>query len=157
MVPVQTLDKLAFFEGFPAEYLQPLANLANVVQVEADEVIFHEGEKSPNIFVVIEGKLALEIDVASGGATCIQSVGPGKLLGWTPILTLGPMTATARAVEPCRLATIKALQVRQACGDNPNFGLEFMRRTALALSRRLSTTRLHLADVYESELPVISE
>jgi CRP-like cAMP-binding protein len=131
--------------------------MANGVKVEAGEVIFHEGEKSPNIFVVIEGKVALEIDVASRGATRIQIVGPGRFLGWTPILTSGPMTATARAVEPCRLVAINALQVRQACGENPNFGVEFMRRTALALSRRLSATRLHLADAYESELPVISE
>jgi len=157
MVPVQTLEKLTFFEGFPPEYLQPLVNMANVVQVEADEVIFHEAEKFSNIFIVIAGKAALEIEVASRGATRIQTVGPGKLLGWTPILTSGPMTATARAVEPCRLVAINALQVRQACAENPNFGMEFMRRTVLALSRRLSATRLHLADVYESELPVISE
>jgi CRP-like cAMP-binding protein len=157
MVPLHVLDKLAFFEGFPPDYLKPLVGVAKVVELPADEVVFSEGQKSPNIFVVIEGKVALEIWVTGHGATTIQTVGPGRLLGWTPILSHGMMTATARVVEPCRLVAFNAMQVLEACGQNPKFGMEFMRRTALALARRLSATRLQLLEVYEDELPVISE
>jgi hypothetical protein len=35
--------------------------------------------------------------------------------------------------------------------------VEFLRRTALALSRRLHATRLQLLDAVEGELPVMSE
>src|SRR5581483_6502758 len=93
MVPLQTLEKLSFLEGFPPEYLKPLAAAAEVVDVPADEVLFREGEKSPNIYLVIKGQVALEIWVAGNGPTRIQTVGPGKLLGWTPVLDQGPMTA----------------------------------------------------------------
>jgi len=157
MVPVQTLEKLAFLEGFPPEYLKPLVGVAKVVEVPAGDIVFHEGQKSPNIYLVIEGKVALEIDVVARGTTVIQTVGPGKLLGWTPLLAQGLMTATARAVEPCRLVAINAMQVLQACAQNPEFGMEFMRRTALALARRLNATRMHLLEAYEDALPVMSE
>src|SRR5262249_40635610 len=109
MVPLETLEKLGFLEGFPREYLQPLASAAKVVEVATNEVIFHEGEKSQNIYLVAEGKVALEIWMTGRGVTVIQTVGPGKLLGWTPVLAQGPMTATARAVEPCRLIAINAM------------------------------------------------
>jgi CRP/FNR family cyclic AMP-dependent transcriptional regulator len=157
MVPLQVLEKLAFFEGFPPDYLKPLVGVAKVVELPADEIIFSEGQKSPNIYVVIEGKVALEIWAAGHGATVIQTVGPGRLLGWTPILSHGMMTATARVVEPCRLVAINAMQAVEACAQNPKFGMEFMRRTALALARRLGATRLQLLEAYEQGLPVISE
>jgi CRP-like cAMP-binding protein len=73
------------------------------------------------------------------------------------MLAQGPMTATAVAMEPCRLVAINAMQVLDVCAQNPRFGMEFMRRTALALSRRLKATRQQLVDVYEEGMPVISE
>jgi CRP-like cAMP-binding protein len=157
MVPIHTLEKIAFLEGFPPEYLKPLVGVAKIVEVPAGEVLFREGQKSPNIYLVTEGKVALEIDVVARGTTIIQTVGPGRVLGWTPVLSQGMMTATARAVEPCRLVALNAMQVLQACGQNPQFGMEFMKRTAMALSRRLDATRKHLLDAYEEALPVISE
>jgi nucleotide-binding universal stress UspA family protein len=107
--------------------------------------------------VVIEGQIALEVEMPTGGTRPIQTVGPGKLLGWTPLLSQAAMTATARAVQPSRLVAVNAMQAREACARNPSFGVELMRRTALALSRRLHATRLQLLEVFEDELPVMSE
>jgi CRP-like cAMP-binding protein len=157
MVALETLEKLDFLEGFPPDYLQPLAAVAKTVNVPADTVLFREGEKSPSIYVVISGKVALETWMRGNGVTRIQTVGPGKLLGWTPILTQQPMTAAAVALEPCRLIAINALQLLEACAENPRFGMELMRRTAIALSRRLHATRQQLLDAYEASLPVMSE
>jgi CRP-like cAMP-binding protein len=157
MVPLHTLEKLAFFEGFPPEYLKPLVGVAKVVEVPAGEVIFNEGQKSPNIYVLIEGKVALETWVTGRGVTLIQTIGPGKLLGWTPLLGQGMMTASARAVEASRLVALNAMQTLETCHQNSKLGMELMRRTAAALSRRLNATRLHLLEAYEETLPVISE
>jgi CRP-like cAMP-binding protein len=105
----------------------------------------------------MSGKVALETWVTGNGETRIQTVGPGRLLGWTPILTQGPMTVRAVALEPCKLVAINAMQVLEACAENPRFGIEFMRRTAIALSRRLHATRQKMLDAYESTMPVMSE
>jgi CRP-like cAMP-binding protein len=157
MVPIETLEQLGFFEGFPPEYLTPLAAVARVVEVAAGDVLFIEGQKSANIYVVIAGQVVLEIEMSARGTRSIQTAGPGKLLGWTPLLSEAAMTATARAVQPSRLVAINAMQAREACARNPSFGMEFMRRTALALSRRLHATRLRLLEAFEDELPVMSE
>lgn len=157
MVPLNMLENVALFEGLPPEYLKPLVGVAKAVEMKAGEIIFNEGQKSPNIYAIIEGKVALETWVAGRGTTIIQTVGPGKLLGWTPLLSQGLMTATARAVEPTRLIAINALQAQEACAQNPKLGMEFMRRTALALAKRLNATRMHLLEAYEDTLPVISE
>jgi CRP-like cAMP-binding protein len=79
MVPLEILEKVSFLEGFPPNYLKPLASVAEVVEVSAAEVLFHEREKSPCIYLVITSKVGLEISVLGHGATRIQMVGPGKL------------------------------------------------------------------------------
>ena len=157
MVALETLEKLDFLEGFPPDYLKPLAAVAETVNVPTGEVLFREGERSPSVYIVISGKVSLETWMRGNGVTRIQTVGPGKLLGWTPILTQQPMTAAAVALEPCRLIAINALQLLEACAENPRFGMELMRRTAIALSRRLHATRQQLLDAYEASLPVMSE
>jgi CRP-like cAMP-binding protein len=67
---------------------------------------------------------------------------------------MSDMTATARVLEPTTLLLIDAKQLAALCEHNPRFGYEFMRRTALVLSQRLSATRLQLLDIYHHELPV---
>jgi CRP-like cAMP-binding protein len=151
------LEKVGFLEGLPPEYLEPLARTGKVADVPANEVLFEEGQKSANLYLMLEGKVALEIWLTGQGTKVIQTVGPGRLLGWTPVLAQGAMTATARAVEPSRVIALNALQVLEACNKNPSFGMEFMRRTALALSRRLHATRMQLLQVCEDAMPVMSE
>src|SRR5262249_15601132 len=141
----------------PPDYLKPLASVAEVVEVPAGEGLFQEGEKSPYIYLVMTGKVALEISVLGHGATRVQTLGPRRVLGWTPILAPGPLTATAVALEPSRLVAVNAMQVLDVCAQNPRFGMEFMRRTALALSRRLNATRQALLDSYAEGMPVFSE
>jgi hypothetical protein len=60
-------------------------------------------------------------------------------------------------LEPTTLLILDARQLVTLCEHNPRFGYEFMRRTALALSQRLSATRLQLMDIYRHDLPVILE
>ena len=90
----------------------------------------------------------------SASSKRLQTVGSGELLGWSPILGLVEMTATARAFQPTQVVAIDTKQLNAICEHNPRFGLEFMRRTAQALAQRLSATRLQLLDVYNHELPV---
>jgi CRP-like cAMP-binding protein len=74
----------------------------------------------------------------------IQTVGRGELLGWSPVLGLGPMTATARTRMWCRLIALDVGRIRDLCRDEPHFGVEFFQRLAVALARRLHATRLRL-------------
>jgi CRP-like cAMP-binding protein len=94
----------------------------------------------------------VEICAPGRGCTTVYTVGPGELLGWSPLLGAGPMTGTARAVTPAQVVVVNAGQVLAVCAHDPYFGMEFMRRTAGALAFRLNATRLQLLDVYRQEM-----
>jgi CRP/FNR family cyclic AMP-dependent transcriptional regulator len=148
---------IQFLHDFPDDYLEPLASVARVQDYPAGAIAFREGQKETRLYLIIKGVVSLEFCTPGLGCKRFQTVGAGELLGWSPILGLTEVTATARVLEPAKLLVIDAHQLAALCEHNPRFGYEFMRRTALALSHRLSATRLQLLDVYQHELPVVTD
>lgn len=158
MVPLETLKHIQFLQDLPDGRLQQLAEMAEIKEFPADGVVFREGQSSSSVYLVVQGNLALEFNVPTRGAMQFQTVGAGELLGWTPALGPGPMTATARVQTPSTLLVLNAAQIRALCAADPSFGFAFMHRLARALAARLSATRLLLMDLYhEDQLPARQE
>ena len=151
------LRDIQFLHDLPDQYLEPLASIASLRDYQAGAIAFREGQKETRVYLIVNGVVALEFCTPGQGCKRFQTVGAGELLGWSPILGLNEVTATARVLEPSRLVVIEARQLAALCEHNPRFGYEFLRRTALALSQRLNATRLQLLDVYRHELPVVSD
>jgi CRP-like cAMP-binding protein len=154
MLPLEMLESLRFLHGLAPAHLQHIASIAELRELPGGMVVFREGERSGFVYVVLEGRVALEVHVPGRGQATLHTIGPGELLGWSPIFTQGPMTATARAVGPCRLVALNAPQLLALAEHEPRFGMELMRRTAAALAQRLGATRLQMLDVYRHELPL---
>jgi CRP-like cAMP-binding protein len=152
MVPLDVLKGIHFLQDIPDNHLQDLAAIAEVKDLQAGAVVFREGQVSSSIYLVIQGNIAVEICAPGRGCTTVHTVGPGELLGWSPILGSGPMTGTGRVVTPSRVVVLNAGQVLAVCAHDPPFGMELMRRTAGALALRLNAALLQLLDVYRHEL-----
>jgi CRP-like cAMP-binding protein len=144
MVPVETLKTIRFLRDLPDDQLAQMASIAEQRQLPADAVLFRQGEPSSSIYLVVQGNVSLEIDVPGGGSMPFQTVGAEELLGWSPLLEVGPLTATARTRASTRLLVLNAARVRAMCEADPGFGYEFIRRVAEVLSQRLEATRQHL-------------
>ncbi|WP_439629116.1 cyclic nucleotide-binding domain-containing protein [Gemmata sp.] len=140
------LKTLAFFAPATDEELQLLVPAAQVEQYPAGATIFREGDHLSHVFIVTAGTVALEVTGHDHNAHRVQTVSTGELLGWSPVLGPGPMTATAHAATLVRVVALDAGVLVNLCTADPRFGYHFMRRTAAALAARLSATRLHLLD-----------
>jgi CRP-like cAMP-binding protein len=148
---LETLRGVGFLHGISDDSLTAIAPIADQVEFPAGGVIFWEGQRHTHIYLILQGSVALEIRVSQREVKRFQTV--GELLGWSPLLGEVEMTATARALRPTRAVAIAANQLLALGEQNPKLGLEFMKRIAQALSRRLAATRLQLTDVYSQELP----
>lgn len=156
-VTPELLRSLAFLAPATDDELRQLVSAAWVEQYPAGAVLFREGLDLPHVFVVTEGTVALEVLGKGHRPKRFQTVGVGELLGWSPLLGAGAMTATARALTDVRVVVLDARAVLDLCDKDPRFGFQFMRRTAAAIADRLAATRLQLLDVYKSELPAAPE
>ena len=116
--------------------------------VPIGSTLFRDNESLDCIFLIVAGSVALEIPGPDQAVKRTYTVGPGELLGWSPLLSKLPMTATARPLTLTRVVALNAGKVLALCEQDPRFGYAFMRRTAQALARRLDATRAQLVDQY---------
>jgi CRP-like cAMP-binding protein len=155
MVPLEFLKSVHFLQDLEDYHLQRIAAVSELKEIPAGSVVFQQGEDMPFTYLVLQGEVSLEMTMPNRGTTRIHTVGAGDLLGWSPLVGAGAMTATARTVSACRLISIDTGQLLPFLGRYPEFGLEFMRRAALAIGKRLNDTRLRLLDIDQQKLPPV--
>jgi CRP-like cAMP-binding protein len=139
------MDTIPFLQELGGPYAEQLAGVARLAAHAPGAVIFRQGQDAPLVSFVLDGEVSLEVPVSGHEVAEVHRVGPGELLGWSPMLGMHAMTATARAATPVRLAVLDVDQLVSLCERDPRFGTAFHRQVALALSARLDDTRRRLA------------
>lgn len=147
---VEELAGISCLRGQSREHLEQIAAVAEVREYAESAVVFREGETADHLFLVISGRLSLELSPSTIYQKCLVDVGPGEMLGWSSLVEHSHFAATAIVVEPARLVSIDGVWLRKTCKDDPQFGYEFTQRAMLALAKRLTSTWSQLAQLYIS-------
>jgi len=145
MILPQEMDKIPFLRDLGGTYGNELARMAQLEERPAGAVIFRRGQDSSVLYFVLDGEVGLEFQVSPREIAEVHRVGPGDLLGWSPVLGRRSMTATARAVTRTRLAALSVDQIVHLCERDPLFGTAFHRQVAIVLSSRLDDTHRRLS------------
>jgi CRP-like cAMP-binding protein len=145
-----TLPEISFLRGMAPQYFDYIASHAEMRDYGKAEVVFREGDPAKSTYLVVSGKLALELAPSTIYSKHLVDVVPGEMLGWSALVDRQPFAATAIAVEPSRVIRIDAERLHEICEKDPKFGYELMRRTSLALAKRLTATWQQLTEVYLS-------
>ena len=141
------LQRHPFLAGMPPEHYSMLAGLGRYAEFPADGVLFAEGDRRGEFFLLISGRVALEI-VAQGQSLRIETLEPGTALGWSAVLLGRGKHFQARALEPVRAVVFPGPEVLAACHREPKFGVDLMHRLLGLVSSRLQAERIKVLDTY---------
>jgi len=144
---VAVLQKHPFVGEFQPQHIEKLSALAKEVQFERDNVIFHEGDECHDFYLIVEGRVALEIE-APGHTFRVQTLHEGDELGWSAILMGRGKHFQARALQPVQALAFDGAALLDACRADPAFGFALMYRMLGVVSERLQATRLQVLDMY---------
>jgi CRP-like cAMP-binding protein len=146
-VPTPQLAHHPFVAGLPPRLIEELAPLAREVHFAPNQVVFREGEDCHDFFLVVAGRVALEI-LSSGAPLRVQTVSAGDEFGWSAVLMGRGKHFQARALDAVEAISFDGLQVMALCREDTALGFEFMHRLLGVVSERLHATRLQLLDMY---------
>ncbi len=155
-VILEALRGMEFFHDIGDEHLQRLAEIAQVVEFPAQTTIFSENDSATDVYIVISGKVALVTCTPKVGCRTLTEVGPGELMGWSPLVGRARLSDTAHSLTAVSAISINGEALLSLCGQNPQFGFEFMHRAAQVLAQRLSATRMQLLDMTGHRLPEVA-
>src|SRR5271165_3910835 len=137
-----------FFADMPEKHLEFITGCAKNVAFPERLTIFHEGDPANEFYFVREGLVSVELLVPSRGATTVQTVAEGEILGWSWVSPPYRWHFTARTLQRTRALVFDAKCLRAKCEEDHDLGYEVLNRFVNVISARLDATRLQLMDIY---------
>ena len=145
----EALQKIPWLQELKAEHIRKIEAMSTVRHVKAGESIFREGDTHESVYVVIEGRVGLEMFVPHRGKVRFYTADPWEIFGWSSVTpNVGVRTAGATAVLDGSVLKIDAAKLGAACDEDHDLGYLVMRRLARVVAGRLMVTRLQLLDMF---------
>ncbi len=126
-----------FFAGLDGESVRELAGCARNEHVRAGGYLFREGGTAEHFYVIMHGRVALELYSPGSGAHVLDSAGEGEVLDWPWLIPPHRWFWDARAVEPTSVVSMDSACLRGKCDADPRLGYDLVQRVAQVMSHRL--------------------
>ncbi len=146
---LQELQKIPWFRELKEDHARLIASISTIRRVKAGEIIFREGDTHESVYVVLEGRVGLEMFVPHKGKVRFYTAEPWEIFGWSSVTpNVHLRTAGATAVLEGSVLRIDAEKLNEACDADHDLGYLVMRRLARVVAGRLLVTRLQLLDMF---------
>jgi CRP-like cAMP-binding protein len=143
----ESYRNVPFFKGLDTAYLQKLEALGHELTFGRDQVIFREGDESSFFYVILTGRVSLEV-TALGRTLRVQTIGENEEFGWSSLLPSHGKQFQARALESLHVLAFDGPRLREACDEDVAFGYALMKRVLATVSHRLLAMRVQMLDMY---------
>ena len=137
MVDTEQLKAFKIFKDLSERELELIANFAKEEKVKAGWRIFQEKAFAINMYLILEGKVEIEISGNGGEKTVIDQAGAGEIFGWSAVTEPYNLTAAAYALEATQLIALKGTTLMELFDKNNYIGYRVMLAIAVVISRRL--------------------
>ena len=143
------METIPWFKELKPVHFEMMAGIASVQSILEGSELFREGDREDCLYVIIEGRVALEIFVPGRGRVRILTAEPLDVIGWSSVTPMvRTRTASARAVLPSKVIGFNSEKLRKLCDADHELGYFVMRRIANIIAGRLMVTRLQLLDMF---------
>ncbi len=134
------------FAALGDDELEKIASSSSEKQYEAGAVIYHEGESADELFVLQEGKVALQMTLQNnlGKArrrVSVDVVSANEIFGWPTVVAPYTHTLTAVCLQNAKVLSINGNNLRWLLQDNPAIGYDVLKGIIKVVASRLEETR----------------
>ena len=144
----EILKTHAFLDGLDTAACDLVYGCARQVSFDAGTYLFHEAEPADELYLIREGRVALEVAVPGQGTLTFQTLTQDEVVGVSWLVPPYRWAYDAKALDPVRAIAVDARCLRDACDSDHDFGYALMKRFVPILIERLQATRFQIADVY---------
>ena len=151
---IQSLRSIPWFLELKTHQIDQLVDIAQLRLYEAGEEIFAEGQRANDLYIILDGQVKLISYVPSFGEMIIFHAEPLDIIGWTSMTSfVRQRTSSASAVISTHLLVFNGSALRKLCDQDHDLGYVIMKRMSNVIASHLLTTRLHLYDLLQQNMP----
>ena len=136
---IQFLKTVPFFDRLSNRQLKRVSDIMFERSYDADESIFEEGQPGAALFLILDGKIAIEI-CRETSTTRLAVLERGAFFGEMALLDDSPRSANARALEPTRTLALYRNDLSRLIQRDPQTACQIYRALASMVGDRLRST-----------------
>lgn len=144
------LRRVPIFSGLSDDDLRLLSNTLAKEIYAKNRVIIHEGKLSNNMFIVVSGRVKVQVTSRDEGRDVILAVlGPGEFFGEMSLIDQHPASASVITLETSHLIVVSKQDFRLQLLAFPDIALNLMRGLVKHLrmaDKKIESLALHDVD-----------
>jgi len=136
---IQFLKTVPFFDRLSNRQLKGVSDIMFERSYDTDELIFEEGQPGAALFLILDGKVAIEI-YRETSTTRLAILESGTFFGEMALLDDTPRSANARALEPTRTLALYRNDLNGLMHRHARTACQIYRSLASMIGDRLRST-----------------
>jgi CRP-like cAMP-binding protein len=143
------MAKVPFLQDLLPAEVEALCSAGQLRTFSEGETVFRQGDPGNELFVIIDGEIAIELAVPGSTPRLLAALMAGTIFGEISYLTATPRTATARALHESRLLVFQRDGMDRLVGIGRQAATNMMETIARVLALRLASMNRELAEICE--------
>jgi CRP-like cAMP-binding protein len=136
---LQFLKTVSFFNKLSHRQLKTVSDTVFERKYEVDELIFEEGQPGASLFLILDGKVAIEM-CREDHTTTLAILEKGAFFGEMALLNEAPRSANARSVERTYTLALYRNDLSRLIQRDPQTACQIYRALASIIGDRLRST-----------------
>ena len=138
---VDYLKTHSIFKGMSDDQAQTLASAASIRTYEPGDCLFKQDESADFCYIVVSGRVSVQIPAIYGPPLVVQSIPDEGVLGWSWLIPPYRWAFEAITQVQTEVIELDGKALREACETDPVLGYQLMKRFAGLMSQRLYEAR----------------
>jgi PPM family protein phosphatase len=143
---LEVLKAMQMFRYLSYKELVRVSNIAEMIDLKKDQVIFSAGQPGDAMYVVLSGSVRLQ-----KGNTVVAELGRGHHFGEMSLVDRSQRSLTAIAHEPCRLVVVQRKDFYDIIKREPALATKLLWSFVQVLGQRLRKTTNDLSDALHGD------
>jgi len=129
------LSESPLFKGLDDDNLKQLLSIASEKSVNRNEIIFSEGDRATEFYIIIQGMVKVFKISMEGKEQILHIFGPGEPIGEVPVFSGELFPANASAMKPGRMLCFPRKGIIKLIKKNPDLAMNMLGIMAKRLRR----------------------
>lgn len=145
----ELVASIPWFGKLHQSCIDQLTEIATIGEIKEGERLFSEGDSPDYLYILLEGRVAVEIHVPTRGRVRLETIDANEIFGWSGVTErAAKRTATAVAVKDSRFIRFPSKKLMGLIDKDPQLGYCVFNRVANTIADRLHVTRIQLLDIF---------
>ncbi|MBI5078838.1 cyclic nucleotide-binding domain-containing protein [Candidatus Saganbacteria bacterium] len=145
MVTPEMLKGINLFEFLKLEELEDIAAISTIEEFNGGDYVYKEGDKAEKIYMVLEGRVAMETEIGPSRRATIYTETKGKMFGYPAMVKPHIFSTYARCLDRAKIITIRADDlVEKVFKPDCRRGYLVMNKLGEIIAQKLKETMIQL-------------